>query len=475
MTWLALAGLVSADASVPADSPLGQLVAERPVSTATTLPRLPVLFGLALENDSDLQSQRYQVKATEEQVDMAWSQLKPQVSVSGGYTYQESDNYYTDNPDYDPANDFVDTDYEARYAGQTKDAFWQLSLSQPLFSVERWRGVDKAESQVEAAQLQLALGESELAMAVVEAYLDALLASRQTGLLESKRESLELQHRQASRAYELGVGDRLNVLEAQARLDQTISDRILAENQLEDALGELERLTGTRPAFGQILGDLQAVELPGIEGSIDDWLSRSNDNLEVLLADRQLQVARADTSARRGGYYPELSLNVSYSDRDSNDPYRESRDGRASVQLEMPIYRGGYTSANVSQGEYSTLSSESALMNARRIAGQQVRQSFRNIEGHRRRLDALGRSIDSSRLFLAAAEKGEQLGLRDLVDVLDARADLYDLRIQYVQTVRDYLFERLKLEVAVGDLGTDDLVRTMITLQALVRPAQVQG
>lgn len=235
LTWLALAGLVSADASVPADSPLGQLVAERPVSTATTLPRLPVLFGLALENDSDLQSQRYQVKATEEQVDMAWSQLKPQVSVSGGYTYQESDNYYTDNPDYDPANDFVDTDYEARYAGQTKDAFWQLSLSQPLFSVERWRGVDKAESQVEAAQLQLALGESELAMAVVEAYLDALLASRQTGLLESKRESLELQHRQASRAYELGVGDRLNVLEAQARLDQTISDRILAENQLEDA------------------------------------------------------------------------------------------------------------------------------------------------------------------------------------------------------------------------------------------------
>lgn len=452
-----------------------QLTQQAPVSSVVDLPRLPELFVLALENDSDLASQRYELQATEEEVDKAWSQLKPQVSASGGYSYQESDNYYTNNPDYDPSNEFRSSDDEARYEGQTRDVNWQVSLSQPLFSVERWRGVDKAESQVEAARLQVAVGENKLAMSLVEAYLNAFLASRKVGLLEAKRESLALQHRQASRSYELGVGDRLNVLESQSRLDQAVADRIQAENELEDALGELERLTGQRLAFGQSLGDLRSVELAEVAGNVDEWLPRTADNLEVVLASRRLGLAEADTDVRRGGYYPEVSLNLSYSDRDSNDPYRVSQDGRASVQLELPIYRGGYTSANVRQGELSSLAREASLTNARRLARQQVRESLRNIAGSRRQLNALGRSIDSSRLFLEAAEKGEQLGLRDLVDVLDARAELYDLRIQYVDTVREYLLERLKLEVAVGDLGSDDLVRTMVTLQAMARTSEQDG
>lgn len=445
------------------------------VAGNASLPSLPSLFRLALENDSDLASQRYELQATEQEVDKAWSQLKPQVSASGSYTYQDSDNYYTDNPNYDPSNDRVDPDNEARYKGETRDATWQVSLSQPLFSLERWRGVDQAEAQVEAAQLQLAVGESKLAMSVVEAYLKAFLASRKAGLLESKRESLALQHRQASRSYELGVGDRLNVLESQSRLDQAVADRIKAENELDSALGELERLTGQRPAFGQSLGDLREAELSPVEGDADDWLARTPKNLEVKLADRQMDVAEADTSARRGGYYPEVSLNLSYSDRGSNDPFRDSRDGRASVQLEMPLYQGGYTSANVRQGELSTLASQESLTNARRLARQEVRERLRNINGNLRQLSALGQSIESSRLFLEAAEKGEQLGLRDLVDVLDARAELYDLRIQYIDSIRQYLLDRLHLEVAVGDLGSDDLMRAMGTLKALTRNAEKSG
>lgn len=470
------APLMAAGASVAADmTPLERLAQGQDMPGDSTLPRLAELFGLALENDSDLASQRYQLQATEQEVGKAWSQLKPQVSASGGYTYQESDNYYTDNPQYDPSNDLTSSDNEARFVGRTRDANWQLSLSQPLFSVERWRGVDKAETQVEAARLQLAVGESELAMSVVEAYLEAFLASRKVGLLDSKRESLELQHRQASRSYELGVGDRLNVLEAQSRLDQAVADRIEAENQLDAAVGEIERLTGQRPVFGQALGDLSTFNPPRAEGGLEAWLPRTTDNLEVMLADRQLGVAAADTQARRGGYYPEVTLNLSYSDRASNDPFRESRDGRASVQLDMPLYRGGYTSANVRQGELSTLAREASLTNAQRLARQEVRERLRNLEGNRRQLNALEQSIESSRLFLEAAEKGEQLGLRDLVDVLDARAELYDLRIQYVDTVRQLLLDRLKLEVAVGDLGSDDLLSTMEALRDLTHTSATAG
>lgn len=77
-----------------------------------------------------------------------------------------------------------------------------------------------------------------------------------------------------------------------------------------------------------------------------------------------------------------------------------------------------------------------ALQNIRYLAEQEVRQRLRGLHGDARQLRAIKRSIESSSLFLEAAEKGEQLGLRDLVDVLDAREELYDLRIKFVEAIR---------------------------------------
>ena len=200
------------DASLPALN--GQTVASNEaapvVDEDAALPSLPRLFALALQNDADLTSQRFEAEAAAQDVPMAQAALKPQIQASAGYVYQESDNYYTDNPSYNPDNELGgNDDYEARYQGTTRDQTWQVQLSQSLFSLERWRKVGKAEAQSDAAELKVAVGERDLALQVAEAYLDAFLASRKLGLLDSKQESLNLQVKQASRAYDLGVGKNL--------------------------------------------------------------------------------------------------------------------------------------------------------------------------------------------------------------------------------------------------------------------------
>ncbi|MDW5378231.1 TolC family outer membrane protein [Halomonas sp. HP20-15] len=456
----------ASDASIPAS--------EQGAGERKSLPSLPRLFALALENDAELASQRYNAQATSQQVPMAEAGLKPQIQASAGYTYQESDNYYTDNPAYNPDNELsgAGDDYDARYRGITRDKSWQVQLSQSLFSLERWRKVDKAEAQSGAAQLQVAVAERDLALQVAEAYLDAFLASRKLGLLASKQQSLTLQAKQAQRAYDLGIGDRINLLESQARLDQAVADAVRAENELNNALSSLERLTGALPQFeGSELGDLSRLSLPGEWDEADPWLERTVNNVEVALGKQQMEIARVDTRVRHAGHYPELNLNLAYSDRGSNDPYRDSEDASASLRLNVPIYQGGYTSASVKQGELAQRASQAAYTHALNLARQEVRQRLRSLKGDERQIEALKRSIESSRLFLQAAEKGEQLGLRDLVDVLDARANLYDLRIQFVQVVRQYLLDRLNLQAAVGDLGTQDLVDAMALLRRIVQPA----
>lgn len=435
-------------------------------SQPQTLPSLPELFARALRHDSDLTRQRYELDATQEEVPMARSQLLPQISATGGYLWQDSTNIQTVGDE--------DLGQPATRPGEIDETYYQIQLQQPLFSLERWRKMDVASAQVSAAELQLAVVEQELAIQVSEAYVKAYLAAQRSGLLEAQQKSLDLQVRQASRAFDLGVGNRVDLLEAQSRYDQAVSDAVEAENELDNALSELERLTGVMPEFqSSAPGELTTVTLNNDIGDPEAWISRTNQNLNVLYASEEQQVVQADSSVRRSGYYPELNLNLSYSDRVSDDELRESEDYRASVELSVPIYRGGYTNASVRQGEKRIEAGLAALDNERNLAIQEVRQRIRALNGGERRLEALNQAISSSQLFLDAAERGEQLGLRDLVDVLDARASLYDQRIQYVDTVGNYALDTLALHAAVGSLESDDLARIMALLASMSTSAQV--
>lgn len=467
-----LLGLLSignvVQAQLPSSDPLGLGIAPASdaldeVDSQAGLPSLTRLFALALENDSELMRQRYESQATGQEVPMARAALRPQIEASASAIYQRADNIYTQNPEDYPAEV-----YDDRISGTTNDTLWRIDVTQPLFSLERWRSVDKALAQADAADLRIVVAERNLALSLVDAYLNAYLASRKLGLLDAKREALNLQRRQAQRAYDLGIGDRINLLEAQSRLDQAVADQVKAENELANALSDLERLTGRLPDFrGSALGSIEPVTLEHEWENTQQWLSRVDDNAEVRLANQLYQVAQLDTGMRRAGHYPELNLTVGYRDLNSSDELRSSEDVTASLELDIPIYRGGYTSASIRQGELVALASREALTNERRLARQEVRKRLRSLQGNARQLEALSRSIESSQLFLEAAIRGENLGLRDLVDVLDARAELYDLRIQFVEVLCQYLGDRTYLEAATGALDTADLVAITARLREL--------
>ncbi|TDO10645.1 MULTISPECIES: TolC family outer membrane protein [Halomonas] len=454
---------------VPADAQSLQALEElkEPAApdAAVQLPSLPGLFERALNNDADLARQRLELQAVEQEKPLARSQLLPQVTASGNYLYQDSTNIQT-------SPDEFGLEQQATRPGEIDETYWQVRLQQPLFSLERWRGLRQADAQVSAAELDLAIVERDLALKISEAYVNAFLASRKQGLLKAQQASLELQVRQAQRAYELGIGNRIDLLEAQSRLDQAIADAVQAANELDDALSELERLAGIRPEFqGHAIANLGTLEVSAPEGDPQAWIERTAANLDVLRAVAERRINQSETGIRRSGYFPELNLNLSYSDRNSDDKLRSSEDYRASVEVSVPLFRGGRTMASVRQAELRTAASQKAIDNQRNLAVQEVRRRLRSLDGNVRRLEALRQAIKSSELFLAAAERGEQLGLRDLVDVLDARASLYDQRIQFVDTLGSFTMDRLTLESAIGDLETTDLANSM-SLLASISPGE---
>lgn len=442
------------------------------------VPSLLGLFERALRADASLQSQRLRAEARGQDVPKAWAGLLPTLDASYVYSYTDSENIYTDgdlstcatNPE---TGELVGGDtYERRCEGHSTDNTRQLQLTQPLFSMESIRQLQRAGAREDQAMLQIAVAERDLALQTSETYLEAFFASRRARLLEGKRASLELQLAQARKAYELGIGDRIDLLAARSALDRTRADIALAHNQTDDALATLERLTGERVDFdGFSLTRLTASELPEppalatLEADIEA-------NADIELARQGLQVANTEHALREAAYYPEVSLNLTWQDRNSDDPYRESEDASAAIQARINLFRGGYTLADVRQGELLARASRSDIDAAQRQALEQIRQHRRGIIGEQGRLNALAQAIRSGELYLQAADKAAALGLRDMVDVLDARAELFDQRIQYVDAFRQLQLDRLQLQAAIGDLTTRDLADVMASIQRIIGPPQ---
>lgn len=451
---------------------------ESSTNDRVSIPSLPGLFARALRADADLEAQRLRAEARGQDVPKARAGLLPSLDASYVYSYTDSDNIYTDgglstcetNPE--TGEPLGGDTYERRCAGHSRDNTRQLQLTQPLFSMERLRQVQHAKAQQDQAMLRIAVAERDLALQVSKTYLNAFFSSRRARLLEGKRASLELQLAQAQKAYELGIGDRIDLLAARSALDRTRADIVLAHNETDDALATLERLTGVHSDFsGFSLTALTDIEFPA-PPALETLESHIDANADVELAQQGLQVANADHALREAGYYPEVSLNLTWQDRNSDDPYRASEDASAAIQARINLFRGGYTRADVRQGELLARASRADIDAAKRQALEQVRQHRRGIVGEQGRLAALAQSIRSGELYLEAADKGAALGLRDLVDVLDARAELFDQRIQYVDAFRQLLLDRLQLQAAVGGLSTHDLTDVMTSISRIIGPPQ---
>ena len=130
-----------------------------------------------------------------------------------------------------------------------------------------------------------------------------------------------------------------------------------------------------------------------------------------------------------------------------------------SLQLAMPIFSGGQTSAKVEQAVYRHRASRERLERIQRDTEQQTRDAFLGVTSDISRVEALKQALESSRTALKASEAGYEVGTRTAVDVLDAKRKTYVAEALYLRSRYDYLANGLRLKQAAGTLAVDDLAQ----------------
>ena len=343
-----------------------------------------------------------------------------------------------------------------------------LSLSQSIYDHSVWVGFDRAELVAQRADTNLAVAMQNLILRTVTAYFDTLQAQDDLKFAGSEKRAIERQLEQTKQRFEVGLTAITDVHEAQAQFDTSVASEISAENGVERSLEALREITGN---YYQTLNVLDTSKFSASMPSptnIHDWLKMAEArNLQLLAANASVDIAKFDIDSARSGHYPTVSLGARANSNDTtgtaSDPGNTAAVDRFNtyglqLSVDVPIYSGGRTSANVDTAKYNFIAGSEEREGIHRSVIRSVRSNYNDVKAAISRIKAFEQAVVSAESALKATEAGFDVGTRTIVDVLNSTRNVFDARRNLSGVRYGYIVSVLSLKLAAGSLTEQDIM-----------------
>jgi len=333
--------------------------------------------------------------AQKEEVSKAKAVFLPQARISAstgkGVTDASSSNALTRHSEYDLNR-------------------YEFTVRQTIYNKANFANYNQAISEVAKSEAMLEKEKLSLASRVTGAYLDLLLASDNVGYSDSHKKSAASQLEQANRKLAAGVGTVTEVNEAKANLDRATAQSLEWLNALEYSKRALENVTGIYvDSFFTLNPDKLSLASP-YPINIDEWIELAmQKNQEIVAAQNDYLASLQEIEKNTSGHFPTLDLiaSKSQSQNDNNFTIGSKYDTSTIIlQLNVPIYSGGYVSATVRQAFAKSDESQQKLEDKRRTVRVNVRKYFNEVLNGVARVEAHQSSVKSYEVALIGTQKG---------------------------------------------------------------------
>ncbi len=389
--------------------------------------------------------------AAREDVVIGRAGLLPSIHGMGEFSHLEQKYNYTKNPG------FLATDVVFNRFG------FGAMLVQPLFRLDRWASYAQGKLSSEIGELKLSLERQVLLLAVANAYADVLVAREDMAAIKAQETAVSHLREQARVAFHVGTATVNDALEAESRLDLVRANRIQAENALDTARANFESLTDVKKA--DILSFAQHVIPEQPEPARPEYWRDAgmHQALSDLLAEKKMQVAKEEVKKLFGLALPSVDMVVGLSrQKVTNNLFNTGsivKTEQLGLQVEVPLYEGGATIARLRKARKLQVESEYELRDARRKSGLTATRAYLRVKATASRVQAMKRGLISANKAKEAEHAGYNVGLRTIVELLDAEDRAAKARRDLVRTKAEYLLSRLQLDASVGKLGMASMER----------------
>jgi len=408
------------------------------------------IYREAQQNDPTLAAARASWAATQELVPQARSALLPTVNGAASANL----NNFSETIRTDPQTDISNRNFRL--------GTLSVSAAQPLYRVANKVAYDQAKQQVAQADYTLSSAQQDLILRVAQAYFDVLLAEFNVELAESQKTAVSEQLAQAKRNFEVGVATITDTNEAQAKYDSIVAQEITARNDLDNRRTALRAIIGRMPQSLKRVGRGFEPADP-TPNSLDYWVDKALvENLAVKIAAYNYDIATLEVDRQRAGHLPTVDLVGSYSLQAGSGATNFSagfdlHQAQIGVQLNVPIYQGGFVDSKVRQAISLQDNARQNLEVARRVALFNAQTGYSGVTSAVASVKAFEQAVVSAQVAYDSNRLGQEVGVRTTLDVLNTQQNVFQARRDLAQSYFNYLVGVLRLKAAIGTLSEQDL------------------
>ena len=407
--------------------------------------KLPAVLRHTYLTHPEIRSAEADLKAVIEEVAVAMSNYRPDISASASASTQHTEPSTFGSP-----------------SSNQQDL--GLSLSQPIYRGGRTTAaVEAADNRILAQKSVFDDFVQGIFQDVITAYIDVIENQEILSLRENNESVLETQLEANRARFELGGTTLTDVSQAKSRLAAARAERIEASANLRSSHAVFERITGLAPT---------GLVMPEAGFSFDKTLNKLieialNNHPEIRAVHYETEARSQDAREILGQLLPEVSVNGSVN-RSYNPTFGDTRytdNSRLTLQATMPLYLGGEARARYRQAQYNRLSAQNEADDIAREIEQGVIIAWEDLQAAQAQVDARGEQVNAATISFEGVSEEQRFGARTTLDVLDAEQERFNARVDLVSAEFNEISAKYNLMASIGQLTPEQFGITDISAE----------
>ncbi|MDR3561800.1 MAG: TolC family protein [Negativicutes bacterium] len=325
-----------------------------------------------------------------------------------------------------------------------------VTLNLPLYTGGKLEGlIDQARLNFKVSDLNVDATKQQLKLNATASYFKVL---QTRNLLDVARQSVDdfgahLKNVQAQ--YDVGTVARSDVLQTQVQLANAQDNLIIAENNYNVAIANLNNVIGL-PLSSELKlkEDLKYQQYPM---TLDDSVKYSHANRpEIAQSQANIAVAKDQVQIAQSGNLPTLGFTGTNDWYDKSFAGTRNSNWMVSLNLGLNVFDSGLTKSQVKQAEYGVTTAQETARQTKDNISLEVRQAYLNMKEAEKRIDTSKVAVDQAEENFRIAEVRYTAGVGTNLDVVDAELAQTQAKTNYIQALYDYNTSKAQLDKAMG-------------------------
>ena len=396
------------------------------------------------QNNIQLNAERQNIKASEEDINISKANFKPTITLSGSQSI-ENTNKLTNQSGGDASSSDVNP------------LTASIKLEQKILDYGRSLVLEKNITALDLAKAKLIKKEQEVLHSAIDAYSNLILAREK---LNINRKNLNLLRRQVENDKIRLDRGRITITDlaqsessfagAQAQFTQAKSDLLIAKLTYENIIGKISDPNQLQKKTKSI------VKIPN---TLDEAINLSKqNNPDIKIAKFDLEQSKKDVEISKSDLKPtaSLSLEKSYAN-DLSSTVDQSDKDILKATVRWPFYTGGKTQSTINKNSNLTTRKRLLLDDAVRSNETNVASAWSSLESSRGFLNSVKVQVRAAQIANDGITAEYERGSRTTLDVIQSNSLLLSAQISLATSEKNYLMAQYNLLKSVGLLNSQYL------------------